>query len=164
MLFRSAIAPLQQDILKYAAPLPNDTIFTKEDCSADTFALKELEEEFQLEYPVVIGCLLWILNTYPRLQFAIRKLAKYMRLPGRVHFHAMKHLLHHIRCNHTFGLTYYSNVLDAPLSKMLHSHNLATKNHPFMFLPILRGKIVRTLVEAREDTIYFYKAILLTQQ
>ena len=125
-----AIAPLQQDILKYAAPLPNDTIFTKEDCSADTFALKELEEEFQLEYPVVIGCLLWILNTYPRLQFAIRKLAKYMRLPGRVHFHAMKHLLHHIRCNHTFGLTYYSDVLDAPLSKMLHSHNIDPLESP----------------------------------
>ena len=91
---------------KYAAPLPNDTIFTKEDCATDLFALKELEYEFHLDYPVVIGCLLWILNTYSRLQ--------YMRLPGRTHFRAIQHLLHHIQCNHALGLTYYSNVLDSP--------------------------------------------------
>ena len=125
-----AVTPSQEDVLKYAAPLPNDTIFTKDDCSVNLFALKELETEFQLEYPVVIGCLLWILNTYPRLQFAIRKLAKYMRLPGRTHFRAVQHLLHHIRCNHTFGLTYYSNVLDSPLAKLLFSHNIDPLESP----------------------------------
>ena len=129
-----AITPLQQDVTKYAAPLPNDTIFTKEDCATDLFALKELEYEFQLDYPVVIGCLLWILNTYPRLQFAIRKLAKYMRLPGRTHFRAIQHLLHHIRCNHAFGLTYYSEVLDSPLAKLLFSNNIDPLEYPiFVF-------------------------------
>jgi hypothetical protein len=125
-----AVTPSQQDSIKYAAPLPSDTIFTKDDCSANMFALKELETEFQLEYPVVIGCLLWILNTYPRLQFAIRKLAKYMRLPGRTHFRAIQHLLHHIRCNHTFGLKYYSNVLESPLSELLFSNNIDPLESP----------------------------------
>jgi hypothetical protein len=126
-----AITPSKDDVKKYAAPLPNDTIFTKDDCSKNIFELKELECEFQLEYPVVIGCLLWILNTYPRLQFAIRKLAKYMRLPGRTHFRALQHLLHHIRCNHTFGLRYYSNVLDSPLAELLFSQNIDPLTSPF---------------------------------
>jgi hypothetical protein len=102
--------------IKYAAPLPNDTIFTKDDC------LAKLETEFQLEYPIVIGCLLRILYTYPRLQFAIQKLAKYMRLP--VHFCSIQHLLHHIQCNHKFGLKYYSDVLDSPLLQLLFSNNI----------------------------------------
>ena len=111
-----------------------DVRVTKEDCATDLFALKELEYEFQLDYPVVIGCLLWILNTYPRLQFAIRKLAKYMRLPGRTHFRAIQHLLHHIRCNHAFGLTYYSEVLDSPLAKLLFSNNIDPLEYPiFVF-------------------------------
>jgi hypothetical protein len=123
-----------RDITKYAAPLPADTIFTKEDCSKDAIEMRSLEEEFQFEFPVVIGCLLWVLNTSPRLQFPIRKLAKFMRLPGRKHFQALQHLLHHIRCNHTSGLTYYHDVTDAPLSKLLYEHNFDPLESPlFVF-------------------------------
>jgi hypothetical protein len=125
------VKPSQQEKEKYSAMLPNNFIFTKEDCSTSYIDTKELEHEFQLEYPVVIGSLLWILNTYPRLQFPIRKLAKYMRLPGRNHFRAVLHLLHHIRCHHTCGLTYYSDVLQAPVSKLLFNQGIDPDTYPF---------------------------------
>jgi hypothetical protein len=105
--------------------------FTKSDCSANYFELKELEELYRFEYPVVIGCLLWILNTYPRLQFPIRKLAKFMRMPGKRHFHAVQHLLHHIRCHHLNGITYYSDVLDAPISRLLFDQGVDPYDKPF---------------------------------
>jgi hypothetical protein len=113
-----------QDALKYASMLPSEFVFTKQDNSASYFELRDLEDEYGFRYPVAIGCLIWILNTYPRLQFPIRKLAKFMRLPGRNHFKALLHLLHHIRCNHTVGITYYSDVLDSPLARLLHANNL----------------------------------------
>jgi hypothetical protein len=113
------LTPTDKDVSQYAAPLPNGTIFTKADCSTDFLSVRMLQEEFQLDYPVVIGCLLWIPKTFPRLQFPIRKLAKYMRLTGKMHFRALLHLLHHIRCHHLCGLTFYSEVTEAPVSKML---------------------------------------------
>ena len=116
--------PNDRDIAKYAAPLPSGFIFTKEDCSKNYFELKKLEEEFRIEYATAIGCLLWILNTFPRLQFGIRKLAKYMRNPGRMHFQALMHMLHHVRCNHTNGLTYYSDPARAPISELIFSQNI----------------------------------------
>ena len=57
-----------------------------------------------------------------------------MRLPGRTHFRALQHLLHHIRCNHTFGLTYYSDPLASPLAKLLFSLNIDPLDAPiFVF-------------------------------
>ena len=90
--------------------------------SADNLAVRRLEREFGLEFPVCVGCLIWLLNTYTRLQFSVRKHAKFMRLPGRKHFVAIVHTLHHIRCHHLFGLTFYSNVMDAPVSRLLFEH------------------------------------------
>ncbi len=116
--------PSASDKRKYAAPLPADFIFTKSDQSPDYLAVRKLQEEFGFEYPVGAGCLLWLLNGFPRLQFAVRKLAKFMRLPGRDHFAAMLHTLHHVRCNHLLGVTFYSDLLDAPVSRLLFEHAL----------------------------------------
>jgi hypothetical protein len=116
--------PSQSDKLKYTSPLPNEFVFTKADQSETFVDVMKLQEEFNFEYPVVMGCLLWILNTFSRLQFPIRKLAKFMRLPGRNHFRAMLHLLHHIRCYHLNGLTYYSEVQNAPLAQLLFNENI----------------------------------------
>ena len=118
--------------LKYASMLPHNFIFTKADNSASYFALRELEDEYGIRFPVAIGCLIWVLNTYPRLQFPIRKLAKFMRAPGRNHFKALIHLLHHIRCNHTDGLTYYSNAVDSPLANLLYSQNIDITQSAFI--------------------------------
>lgn len=111
-------------LVPYAGTLPNGIIFTKKDCSTNYCEVHKLEEQYGFKYPMVVGCLLWILNTYPRLQFPIRELAKYMQLPGKVHFKAMHHLLHHIRCHHLNSLTYYSDVLDAPISQLMYDQGI----------------------------------------
>ena len=116
--------PTDDDMVKFAPMLPYNTIFTKEDCSNSHIEVKELELEYGIEYPVAIGCLLWILNTFPRLQFPIRKLAKFMRLPGRKHFQALIHVLNHIRCYHNNGLTYYHQLVDAPVSQHIFRQNI----------------------------------------
>jgi Reverse transcriptase (RNA-dependent DNA polymerase) len=121
------VAPSGKDRATYAAPLPRGMTFTKSDCSANYFELKELEELYRFEYPVIIGCLLWILNTYPRLQFPIRKLAKFMRMPGKRHFHAVQHLLHHVRCHHLNGITFYS----ALISRLLFDQGVDPYEKPF---------------------------------
>jgi len=120
-----------KDKLKYAAPLPSDIIFTKADCSTDYFEVKKLQEELGFEYPVGGGCLLWLLNTYPKLQFAVRKLVKFSRMPGKNHFRAMLHTFHHIRCFHLVGLTFYSDVMDAPVSRLLFENDIPP-NHPLI--------------------------------
>jgi hypothetical protein len=125
------ISPSETDKIKYASPLPNNIIFTKADCSKNYLEVKELEDEFGMGYSVAIGCLLWILNTFPRLQFTIRKLAKFMQFPGRVHFKALIHTLHHVRCYHNNGLTYYHKIKDAPISQHLFLQNIIPDQSAF---------------------------------
>jgi hypothetical protein len=81
---------------KYSAALPNNFIYQRADLSQSQAQVVALEAEFEFRYQVVIGCCIWTLNTLPRMQFSIRKLAKAMSCPGRVHFEAVVHLLHHI--------------------------------------------------------------------
>jgi hypothetical protein len=123
--------PSAKDCTKYSAPLPTNFIFTKADCSSTSNEYRKLVEEFGFEYPIAIGCLLWILNTYPRLQFSIRKLAKFTRNPGLPHFKAILHLLHHVRCHHAAGLRYYSGVFDAPVSRLLFDEGIDPAKSPF---------------------------------
>ena len=118
------VSPSLADKRKYAAPLPYGSVFTKADEATDYFVVKQLQDEFGFEYPVVVGCLLWLLNTFPRLQFGVRKLAKFMRLPGREHFRFMSHTLHHVRCHHLVGLTFYADVMDAPVARLLFEYNI----------------------------------------
>ena len=97
---------------KYAAPLPYGFVATKEDRSENMLEVEKLQEEFKFEYASVIGMLIYLMNTAFTLHFAITKLGKFNARPGRTHFKAVQHLLHHLRCYHTsYGMTYYS---DAP--------------------------------------------------
>jgi hypothetical protein len=70
----------------YASPLPASPVFTKNDCSDNYAAVMRLQEEFNFEYAAAIGSLIWLMNTYVKLCFAVRKLAKFMQYPGRQHF------------------------------------------------------------------------------
>ena len=38
-----------------------------------------------MEYSLVIGSLIYLLNTRPDITFAVTKLAKFMRVPGQEH-------------------------------------------------------------------------------
>ena len=63
------------------------------------------------------------------LSFAVYKLANFSENPGKVHFEGLVHLLRYIRYNKTFGLKYYADLNDAPVTDLLRQANIITKNH-----------------------------------
>ena len=68
------------------------------------------------------------------LSFAVHKLAKFSANPGKVHFEGLVNLLIYIRDNKTFGLKYYADLNDAPVTDLLRQANIKTKNHLMDFL------------------------------
>jgi hypothetical protein len=64
---------------KYATPVPSTTTFTKLDCSPTYSKVIELQPEYGFEYAAVVGSLMYLMNTYTRLNHSIRKLARFMQ-------------------------------------------------------------------------------------
>ena len=62
------------------------------------------------------------------MSFAVHKLAKFSANPGKVHFEGLVHLLRYIRDNKTFGLKYYADLNDAPVTDLLIQANIKSKN------------------------------------
>lgn len=116
--------PTKKDIRRYENPLPYDFKWTRADSSTNTSEVVALEQEFGFRFIEVAGSLNWLSNTcYPEL-FAIRKACKHMALPGRRHFQAIRHLLHHLRCHPPPGLCYYHDITKSPLHSLLKDANL----------------------------------------
>ena len=104
----------------FAAPLPVSATFTKEDCSENYCEVLKLEREFGFEYAAAVGSLIYLINTFIKLNFAVRKLARFMQKPGRKHFKYLKHLLQHIqfhRCSG--GIKFYADVTKSPLHQAM---------------------------------------------
>jgi hypothetical protein len=113
----------------HSKPLPDDFIATKEDMSKTEEEAIRLEKEYGFAYSSVVGALIYILSTRPDLTFAVSKLAKFMRLPGKKHFEAIAHLLHYLREKSQLGLKYYSDLARAPLQRILTESRVeATRN------------------------------------
>jgi Reverse transcriptase (RNA-dependent DNA polymerase) len=104
---------------RFRSPLPTGFTFLRADLSTSREMIEALESEFGFHYPAVIGCLIWLLNTGSRIQFAVRKLAKAMAAPGKVHFVAVRHLLHHLRCDPDYGVTFYPDIATSPLASLI---------------------------------------------
>ena len=120
-------------VRKYSAPLPYDFVASRQDCSPDKEAVKNLQEEFGFEYPSVIGMLIYLMNTAYYLHFAISKLGKFNNLPGRRHFKALKHLLMHLACNRLrCGVTFYSDVARSPIYHLVKENAEANPNAPII--------------------------------
>ena len=47
-----------------------------------------------------------------------------MRMPGKVHFQAVIHLLFYLRDNYNLGIKYYSKLRDSPVTKILSENGL----------------------------------------
>jgi len=64
--------------------------------------------------------------------YAVNKLAKFTRKPGKLHFEAIVHLLRYLRDNSLYGVRFYSNIADAPIYQMLLNQKIEEK-HPFFW-------------------------------
>jgi hypothetical protein len=66
--------------------------------------VKGLETEYNVDYASCIGSLIYLSMTRCDTVFAINKLAKYSKYPGRNHFEALFHLLRYLRDHAYYGL------------------------------------------------------------
>ena len=67
------------------------------------------------------------------LSFSVHKLANISENPGKVKIEGLVHLLRYIRENKTFGLKYYADMNDAPVTDLLRQASIKTKNHFMAF-------------------------------
>jgi hypothetical protein len=119
---------------RYATPIPTTAIFTKEDCSATYSDVVKIQQEFGFEYAAVIGSLIYLMNTYTKLNYAIRKLARFMQFPGQTHFKLLLHLLRHLQCyRRNGGIKFYSDTTQSPL----HNYLVTTGNERLANCPIV---------------------------
>lgn len=103
----------------YLSPLPTDFKWTPEDESATADELQTLEAEFGFRLIEVAGSLNYLAHTAMEELFAIRKLCRFTRSPGRLHFEATLHLLNHIRCHPPQALKWYHDAHASPLAQFL---------------------------------------------
>ena len=113
--------PSEEDAACFIDPLPSEFVWTKEDNSAAVDDVKILECEFGFKYREVVGSMNYLVNTAVKPLFAIRKACKFMYLPGRKHFVALHHMLHHLRCHPPGALRFYSDARVSPLGQLLQS-------------------------------------------
>jgi len=109
---------------KHTIPLPTDFVATSEDCSKSEEVAAELGEEFKLDYASCIGSLIYLSQTRTDIIFAVNKLARYMRKPGKIHFEALIHLLRYLRDNNDYGVRFFADYSSSPLYHHLKSHEL----------------------------------------
>ena len=65
--------------------------------------------------------------------YGINKLAKYSHTPGEKNFLALIHLLIYLSQHTQYGLTFYSNIEDVPVYKMLKVNKVTPSRKLFTF-------------------------------
>ena len=140
----------------YKTTLPYDMIFAKYDTSTSDEQVEKLTREFNIHYIDCIGSLIYLLSKKVDLSFAAQ-VSRFSENPGKVHIEGLVHILRYIRDNKTLGLKYYTVVNDAPVTDLLRKDSIKTENQFMVFL-ILVGKIVQTLAEVQEHTLFLIKA------
>ena len=67
------------------------------------------------------------------LTFAVHDFAKFSSNPGKVNFEGLVNLLWCIRNNKNFGLKYYTDIFDAPVSDLMRKYSIKTENQLIAF-------------------------------
>jgi hypothetical protein len=115
------------------APLPSGFIPTSDDCAATDAECADLSTAFNIDFASCIGSLIYLSMTRTDIIFAVNKLAKYTRKPGKVHFEALIHHLRYLRDNGLLGVRFYSEIGDSPIYKMLLTQKIDEKHLFFGF-------------------------------
>ena len=114
--------PTKSEMKKYQSPMKLNVSLTKDDNSKSKEEVKQLEEEFGFKYLELIGCFNWLSYTCYEEIFCIRRLCRFMNLPGRPHFLTALHLLHHFRCHPPKPLIFYHDHMTSPVMQMLQNN------------------------------------------
>jgi hypothetical protein len=125
--------PTASDTRKYLNPCPADFTWSKHDRSKTQADVEALETEFGFRYIEAVGSLNWLSNTAFKQLFAIRKACKFMNLPGKPHFEAVRHLLMHLWCHPPQALKFYSDAAKAPVAQLLKDAGHPTLDPFYLF-------------------------------
>ena len=117
----------------YKTTLPSVMIFTRDDTSTSDEKVEKFTTDFNIHYRSFFGSLIHLLSTKVELGFAVKKLVKFSRKTGKVHFEELVHLLRYIRDNKTLGLKYYVDTNDASVSYRLRPAIIKTENQLMNF-------------------------------
>jgi hypothetical protein len=109
-----------------------DTAGTKRDVTIHTTPLPSgfVREEYNIGYASCIGSLIYLGMTRTDILYAVNKVAKFTKHPGRKHFDALIHVLRYLRDNIYLGICFYHDVTEAPITKMLMTENIQ-QTHTF---------------------------------
>jgi hypothetical protein len=119
---------------KYSTPIPVGFSFTRKDCSHTHYDVIQLQLEHGIIYASAIGSLIYLMNTYVRLNYGIRQLARFTQYPGKNHFKVLLHLLRHLQCNRLKGgIKFHSEISKAPL----YRHLTLTGHQDIAHFPII---------------------------
>ncbi len=110
--------------------MPSDFTPSAADCSVDDASSRQLAVEYNIDYASCVGSLIYLGMTRVDIVYAINKLAKFTHKPGRIHFEAMVHLLRYLQDHSNVGIRFYSDYINAPMTKALIAENVLI-THPF---------------------------------
>ena len=125
--------PSKQPPTSTRRPLPENFIPSRRDCSKDEEEVIQLSTEYRIDYASAVGALIYLSHTRPDLAYAVPKLAKFLKFPGRVHFQALIHLLNYIKYKPNVALKFFAKVEDAPVWKLLTQVDTKLDNYIISF-------------------------------
>ena len=114
-------------------PLPSTFKATKTDLAQSEEESITVQEEFNIDFAACVGCLIYLSYTRPDIIFAVNKMAKFTRKPGRYHLECIVHVLRYLRDNSNYGIKYYHKKEESPLYSLLKTNNIDTSQELIMF-------------------------------
>ena len=117
----------------FFTPLPADFKASRKDLAPTEEESKEIQRQYNIDYPACVGCLIYLSYTRTDILYAVNKLAKFNRQPGRFHMDSIVHLLRYIRDSPSFGIKYYSDYEQSPVHKMLKQNGINTNRELVTF-------------------------------
>jgi len=73
--------------------LTQDILPSIDDCLKSLEIALKMQEEYNIDYASCVGALIYLSYIRPDILFAVNKLAKFMKAPGKYHMENLLHLL-----------------------------------------------------------------------
>ena len=126
-------AGVKKSNMPHGSILPMSLTLTSKDLAETPEESSKLQEAYNIDYASCIGSLIYLSYTRPDITFAVNKLAKYSRQPGEQHMLALIHLLRYVKQHTQLGLTFYSDITQSPVYKLLQENNITPSRNMFTF-------------------------------
>ena len=114
-------------------PLSTEFKASKKDLAQSEEESKEIQRQYNIDYPACVGHLIYLSYTRTDILYAVNKLAKFNRKPGKYHMDNIVHLLRYLRDSPNYGIKFYSNYEEAPIYQALKQNGIDTSRELITF-------------------------------